>query len=378
MNTIRVLHLSPTDIRYDSRILKELKSIAKMTDYNVCGIGIASDKAAKIYKQEQNFTVITLHLVTGALKIFPRPILYALTMTEMTVRLILNSIRHHPNIVHCHDTMTLPAGVFVKFITGAKLVYDAHELESNKNGQTKILSKATFLIEKRCWPKIDHLITVSNSIISWYEKNIGVKSNSLILNSPMINRVDSVPNKYFHKLYNIPLNKFVFAYLGILGHGRGIDYILETFCSENIESHIVFIGYGELEKKIREISLQRNNIHLHASVPHEDVVSVVKNADIGLCLIENVSLSDYYCLPNKLFEYTFAGIPVLASNFPDIREIVEEYELGKCCDFDHLSIAHAIVGLENNMPKRITTDLTKLGWQAQAEKLVGVYKRLIL
>ena len=46
-----------------------------------------------------------------------------------------------------------------------------------------------------------------------------------------------------------------------------------------------------------------------------------------MCLIQNVSLSDYYCLPNKLFEYCFAEIPVLASNFPDISQTVEKYDL---------------------------------------------------
>jgi len=377
MHTIRVLHLSPTDIRYDSRILKELKSIAKMTDYSVCGIGIASDKATNIFEKEQNFTVITIHLFSSVLKMFPRPIRYAFTMAEMTVRLIWKSLSQRPDIIHCHDTMALPAGILVKLITGAKILYDAHELESNKNGQTRILSKATLAIEKKCWPYVDHLISVSDSILEWYNINLGVKTNTLILNSPIIRSSELKHSKYFHKLYGIETTKLVFVYLGILGNGRGIELILDAFCEEKIESHVVFVGYGELEKTIRDKAKVQSNIHLHEAVPHEDVVSIVKSADVGLCLIENVSLSDYYSLPNKLFEYAFAGLPILTSDFPDLSKLVHRYNLGKVCSLNLRALICIIKEMELYPLERLSADLTELGWQRQAEKLVSAY-RIIL
>lgn len=377
MHTIRVLHLSQTDIRYDSRILKELKSIAKMADYNACGIGIASDKVINNFEHEQNFTLITLHLISDVLKIFPRPIRYALTMTEMTVRFLLKSINQRPNIIHCHDTMALPAGVLVKLITGSKLVYDAHELESNKNAQTKILSRATLFIEKKCWPYVDHFISVSDSIIEWYNINIGFKNNTLILNSPIIQISELKRSKYFHQLYGIETTKLVFIYLGILGTGRGIELILDTFCDGNIESHVVFVGYGELEGKIRDISKLQSNIHLHKAVPHEEVVTLAKSADVGLCLIENVSLSDYYSLPNKLFEYAFAGLPILTSDFPDISKLVNKYNLGLVCTLNLSSVANTIKKIETKPLGRLNSDITELGWQYQAEKLINAYSILL-
>ena len=78
----------------------------------------------------------------------------------------------------------LPIGYFIKRIKKCKLFYDAHELESNKNGQTKFMSWGTLFIEKKIWKSIDLLISVSDSIIKWYEKNLGTIENVLILNSP--------------------------------------------------------------------------------------------------------------------------------------------------------------------------------------------------
>lgn len=373
---MKILHLTHTDTRYDNRILKELGALTEAELYQVTCIGVISDEGASLSKNELNANIITLRLITNLPKWAPRPIRYALMLIELYVRMSILGVKFKPNIVHCHDTMVLPIGVLIKSISKAKLIYDAHELESNKNGQTKILAKVTLFLERICWRRIDHLITVSDSIISWYEKNLGVKSHSLILNSPFISKVDKVADRYFHRLYDIPSDRLVFVYLGILGFGRGVDYIIEAFSQENIKSHVVFIGYGELAAKIKENSIKNNNIHLHPSVPHEQVVQIVKNADVGLCLIENVSLSDFFCLPNKLFEYAFARLPILASDFPDISAVVNKYDLGKVCSIDSKSINQAVHQMELKPPNTITADLIELGWPEQAKRLNNLYVEL--
>lgn len=373
---MNILHLTHSDSRSDNRILKELGALADTGLYNITCIGISSNNGASQSCHKLDAKIISLRLITNLPKWVSRPIRHFLMLTEFYIRLLREGIKVKPNIIHCHDTMVLPVGLIIKIITKAKLIYDAHELESNRNGQTKMLAKVTFFIEKKCWSKIDHFITVSNSIISWYEKEFGVKSNSLILNSPLIRKFNSVPNNYFHNLYSISTDKLVFVYLGILSSGRGIDYILDAFSQGTIESHIVFIGYGEMGSKIKEFSLKYSNIHLHDAVPHEEIVATVKNADVGLCLIENVSLSDFYCLPNKLFEYIFAGLPVLASNFPEISNLVKEHHLGNVCDVNFKSIHAEVSKMEKNHPERIASNLSELGWEKQSEKLRKAYMKL--
>ena len=100
----------------------------------------------------------------------------------------------------------------------------------------------------------------------------------------------------------------------------------------------------------------------------------MRSADYGLCLIERASLSDYYCLPNKLFEYCFARVPVLASAFPDISRVVEQYSLGVCCEPDPASIRAALDQLIKSRAVRVTSDITALSWEAQASRLTAAYR----
>jgi hypothetical protein len=73
---------------------------------------------------------------------------------------------------------------------------------------------------------------------------------------------------------------------------------MNIFKKEDINSHIVFLGYGELRDKMIQESDKYVKIHVHDAVPHEKVIPIAKSADIGLCFIQNISLSDYYCLLN--------------------------------------------------------------------------------
>ena len=376
---INILHLTHTDLRYDNRILKELESLAEIKKYEITAIGVKLDEDAAYAERHIGASISNINLITDILSFMPRPISYFFRLIEMSIRFLLFSFRVKPNIVHCHDTMVLPVGVLIKFFTKAKLIYDAHELESNKNGQSISLSKATLLIERKCWRKIDHLISVSDSIINWYNANLGKKKSTLILNSPIFDKLNSssVKNRYFHDLYKISYDKLVFVYLGYLGQGRSIEQLLNIFSTPNIFSHIVFIGYGELSSLILDHQKNSINIHLHKSIPHDTIVNVVNSADVGFCLIENISLSDYYCLPNKLFEYIFAGVPVIASDFPDITNIVHKYQLGKTCTLDESSIFKAVQEIELNPPGRLMSNFEDLSWYSQSKKLHLLYDSLL-
>lgn len=369
---MRILHLTHTDPKTDNRIIKELIAISRNDTNKVTCLGIHLNEGSTNtnFETKAEIRVITLYF---KIEMIPKPIRHMLMFIELFIRFVSLSISIKPNVIHCHDTLVLPIGVFLSKLFKSKLIYDAHELESDKNGQTKFLSKATLLIEKFSWSSIDHFISVSESIILWYKVKLGEKKSSLILNSPMIEENHYDAANYFHKLYNIPINSLVFVYLGILDKGRGIDFIIDAFSNSAVKSHVVFVGYGAYDKKIKRTSLKTKNIHFHLAVPQEDVVSLVKNADYGLCIIENVSLSDYFCLPNKLFEYIFAGLPVLASEFPDISDLIIKYDLGYTCKINSKSILQEVINIENNPKKNIKNDLSEISWQMQAEKLRNIY-----
>lgn len=379
----QILHISNTDIDGDSRILKELKALGRLPRVQVSVVGVpeANDDGmveldgARYWK---------LRMVSRALKLLPRAIRYCVLLSEFTFKTILVGRRLKPDIVHCHDTFALPAGWFLKRQLGCRLVYDAHELESDKNAQTAILSRATLLIERFCWNRVDLLISVSDSIIDWYMRTLGSKPGILILNSPVIaGGAQACPRPredetYLRERYRIPAESVVFVYVGMLSSGRGIEICLDAFAAGPMEAHVVFVGVGRLQGMIIEYSERYSNIHFHEAVPHDRVVSLVRGADYGLCLIEKTSLSAYYCLPNKLFEYCFARVPVLASDFPEIRRLVQQYSLGVCCAPEAGSVRSALRQLSVRRAGRPSSDLTALSWETQAARLRAAYQQVLL
>lgn len=382
---MRIVHLTHTDIRYDNRILKELESLATVDNYEIFAIGISQDEGAAMNDTALISKKLTiLDLYAKKIKFLPKALRHVLVFVELFFKTFFLLIHVKPRVIHCHDTLVLPIGFLYKVTSrNIKLIYDAHELESDKNGQTRIMSYGTLLIEKITWSKIDFLITVSPSIGEWYEAKFSKKPTEIILNAPKISDVNIVSGitanskkKYFHEIYALQHDTRVFIYLGALVQGRYIEQILRIFSSGIRKSVVVFIGYGELKEMILEYSNKCANIKLHPAVPHDKVVETIKSADIGLCLIENVSLSDYYSLPNKLFEYTFAKKRILASNFPDIKYLVDKFDLGRCCDLNYDSIRHAIESFELDEPSEINTDLYELSWENQHQKLLNIYHNI--
>ena len=374
---ITVLHLSQTDINSDSRILKEISSIAKNT-IKVVGLGVGITPITRLATNE-NITIYSINLLSRKIKYIPSVIKNTLIVVEIIFRMFSKSLQVKPNIIHCHDTPVLPLGIILKMITKSKLIYDAHELESNRNGLSKFAGKLTYYIEKVLWRFIDKLVVVSPSIKSWYVENIGPKDTEIILNSPVFFDSNTRDKNYLRNKFNIPQSSKIFLYVGIFTEGRGIDLVIEAFKKNDLDSHLVFLGYGDLESFLVDTASDSMNIHLHRAVSHESVVEISRSADVGLALIENISLSDFYSLPNKLFEYAFSGIPVLASDFPDISYIVNKYNLGECTDLSSESIYNAIKKFEqSNYDYKIdTSSLHDLTWESQEIKLNLIYQNLI-
>lgn len=380
---VKILHITNTDVFADSRIRKELISLSELTDISIFSIGIPDDNKGGTM-QLDGTQYLKLDIKSRVLRFLPRPICYLIELMEFTTKAVIKGRTINPDVVHCHDTFALPAGWVLKKKIGCQLIYDAHELESQKNGQNAILSFSTLAIEMCCWKQIDFLISVSNSIINWYLMQFGNKPNALILNSPIIAKTRSpsteildTPRTYFHEKYHIPKDHLVFVYLGILGPGRGIEICLNAFAFGPRHTHVIFIGFGPLEALIVNHSRSYNNIHFHPSVPHDQVVPLARNADYGLCLIENASLSDYYSLPNKLFEYCFANLPIVASDFPEIQQFIAQYSSGQCCKPTLDSLRALLSRIGKPHIKTLSYTLSEICWETQANRLLEIYQNLL-
>jgi hypothetical protein len=375
-----IFHISHTDILRDPRILRELKVLKNyFFYYNFFFIGIKKKtKFNNRINSLSNIKNLSVKLITKKIIFIPKFIIYFFNYIEFFLKCIFKIYNKNITIVHCHDFLALPIGYVVKFLFNCKLIYDAHEIESETNNVKYPI--IIFILEKFIWKKIDLFISSSYSHLRWYHKKFGYKKNSIIIfNSPEIsNKIKKGQNSLRKKL-QIPQKELIFLYVGGFQNGRGIKMILETFSNSQIKSNIVFLGYGELESEIIYYSKKYKNIHFLKPVPHDSLVQFIKSANVGLNIIENISVSDFYCLPNKFFEFAFANLFILSSNFPDMKKLIKLYSLGDYIAPINDNLFNKIKFYEKNKNKLILSkkNISSLGWISQSKKLTNSYQIIL-
>jgi glycosyltransferase involved in cell wall biosynthesis len=327
-NTRLNVHLYPSTFRYESRILRETRALIDLG--LVDAIEIVARWEAGLDEFERIDDKRTVWRVRGKLSgLFGDNLIGKLFfILEWWVRVLCGYFRKEIAVINCHSLSVLPIGCMLKWFRQGKLIYDTHELETETRvvaGIRKKLAKAT---EKWGMRWVDELVVVSPSIGAWYESQYPPVKAHTIRNLP--DRVDQQALKTVDLKQKLGIHEteILFVYYGIIAKGRGIELLIDAFQDNDAGGHIVFIGYGPLDRLVMDKAKSIRQVHFHDPVPPQEVLAYAASADIGVALIENVSLSYYYCLPNKLFEYLACGIPVLVSNFPDMSAVVDDYQCG--------------------------------------------------
>ena len=294
------------------------------------------------------------------------------------------------DIVHCHDYHPLPAMLLANLFLRSKfyVIYDAHEYESQKMGLAKTGRLTIQFLEKVSSHFVDGFITVSGSILKKYQNIYSNKPKTLILNCPP--RWNKVSKNLFRKKFKISEKSLIALYQGGFMQGRAIEILAKAFQIIDVKNlDFVFMGYPASTEagrnsfsKIMKISQEFENIHFHESVNSNILHEFTGSADLGFCLIEDLCLSYRFCLPNKFFEYAMAGLPILVSDLPEMRKLVEQYDCGVVCE------SLTPDGIVNGLKKLISRDLVKLGknarkmaedhsWEVQEEKLLRLYDKVL-
>ena len=374
------LHISLTEMRNESRVLKETNSILK---HNITSkIYIASLHAddleeKKIYKDNLILNRFKLRSRNLSKNLFVQVLKYL----EFIYRVTLFYRKKDIKMINIHAIALLPFGVLLKYFYNARLVYDTHELETETNGSNGIRKKLSKLIEKILIKKCDLVFVVSENIADWYMKEYSISRPVVVKNAPKLFK--QINTNYFRENLNIEKDSRIVLYQGILSKGRGVDLLLECFKLRNDDKAvIVFMGYGELENSIKIASNKKNNIFFHPAVAPEIVLIYTSSADIGISFIENTCLSYYFCLPNKLFEYAMAGLPVIVSNMKEMKELVEKYDMGIVVQDDKIksinSAIDKIIGSNiEQMKQNARICAEENSWEKQEIKMINEYKRVL-
>ncbi|GAB4343014.1 MAG: glycosyltransferase [Flammeovirgaceae bacterium] len=228
------------------------------------------------------------------------------------------------------DLDTLLANFLASKIRNKRLIYDSHEYftELPELAHRPRVKKIWHKIEKWIFPKLNFVYTVSHSIAKEYQSQYKVKVSVVrnIPNRPQNNLLlpDYIPDlkkKYREK---------ILLYQGAVNIGRGLEEIIEAMPDLNYQLLILGTGYHipTLKKQV-ELQELTHKVHFLGHIPVSDLPYYTQQAHIGLCLLnKNMGKNYQYALPNKLFEYMYADIPVLATGMPEIENFMNMYHTG--------------------------------------------------
>jgi glycosyltransferase involved in cell wall biosynthesis len=306
------------------------------------------------------------------------PLFYA----EYNIRLFFYLFFSKVNILVANDLDTLPANYLISVLHSRKLVYDAHEYFTEVPELTgrPLVKNIWKKIEQIILPRIAYSYTVSNSIAEVYKKlyNIDMK---VVRNLP-VRSLNSENNT--HSLPEIPVSNFV-IYQGSLNMGRGLELLIDAFGFIN-DIKCVIAGDGDikelLKRRVSEMGLGAKVIFTGKLAP-DDLKTVTERASLGVSIEEPVGLNYYYSLPNKLFDYVQAGIPVLVSDFPEMRQITDSYGIGEILRSRQpkdvaLQIETMVKkDLRSALKEQLTKAASELCWENEEKELLKVYEMLL-
>jgi glycosyltransferase involved in cell wall biosynthesis len=258
---------------------------------------------------------------------------------EFNIRLLFHLIRYKADIYLGNDLDVMPATMLVARLRRKPLVYDSHEYFLGMAGLDKkpLRRSAWKFIESRVFSRLKYMYTVSDSIKNLYRrdyhKKLFVVRNLPLLHpkTPDLTReektwIESIDHK-------IPNNKNLLIFQGAgINESRGAEELVYSMLFlDPTEFHLLIIGGGDVFEKLKQIIDQNHlarKITLLPKVPFTVLDHFTRKASLGLSIDKPSVMNHKYSLPNKLFEYLHAGVPVLASRLTEQERIINQYDVG--------------------------------------------------
>ena len=293
---------------------------------------------------------------------------------EYNLRLFFKLLGLKKEQLLANDLDTLAANYWVSKIQGVKLVYDSHELFPEIPElvhKPKVKQFWTFL-EGWLLPKLKYKYTVCDSIANYYYKKY--QSHFLV--------VKNLPLAKKTTLTQLPFNtdrKKIILYQGALNVGRGLELMINTM--EYLDDcTLVIVGDGDiaetLKKSVEQKQLMQNVIFLGKKTP-EELHTITPNADLGISLEEDLGLNYRFALPNKIFDYIQAEVPILVADLPEMKNVVLNYNVGEIIiERSPKRLAVQIQKmLTKEFHKALSTAKKELIWEHQEEQLLSIFNQ---
>ncbi len=295
---------------------------------------------------------------------------------EYNIRLFFYLLFTKADLICCIDLDTiLPVWMAGKLKT-TKRVYDAHEYFSQ---QKEIISRPRVYsvwrwIEKTFIPRFKNGYTVSQSIAAEFKTIYGV-DYEVIRNVPMLTPISP----------QLPKKEKIILYQGAVNESRGLEFLIPAM--KDIDAKLVIYGEGNFMDQTKNLVTENNlqdKVFLKGMVMPEELDLITQSTCLGINLVENTGLNQYYSLANKFFDYIQNGLPQISMNFPEYKKINNEYEVAILIDnLQAITITDSINKLLNdeNLYTRLRQNCLKareiFNWQNEEKKLITYYHKII-
>ncbi len=292
---------------------------------------------------------------------------------EFNIKLFFILLFSKKNILLSNDLDTLLANYLVSVLQRKKLVYDSHELfpEIPELVNRPFVKSFWSSLEKIILPKLKNTYTVCESIAKFYDARYQTNFKT-IMNLPAKKEIN------VHKFpfdYN---DQKIILYQGAINIGRGLELIIETMQFLN-NCILVIIGDGdifmELQQEVQSKKINDKVYFLGRKSPIE-LHHLTPLADLGISIEEDLGLNYKYALPNKIFDYIQAEVPILVSDLPEMKKVVLDHKVGEIViNRNPQRLANQIEKIfHNNYSKALKTAKEKLIWENQEELLLSIFE----
>ena len=309
------------------------------------------------------------------------PFFYA----EYNVRLFLYLAFSRVDILVANDLDTLPANYLVSVLRRKKIVYDTHEYFCGvpELQDRKLVQAIWRKIEQFIFPRLIYIYTVNISIALLYEEEYGKKID-IVRNVPMRIERDNWPGR---SDLGLPEDKKIILLQGAgININRGAEEALRAVLYLN-NVILLIIGGGDVINTLKMMASEMElgeKVIFKPKMPYDELICYTRLADIGLSLDKDTNINYRYSLPNKLFDYIQAQIPVLCSNLVEVVNVVNTWQIGKIVESHEPKYLASIIRemLENihqiNMwKKNLAKAAEELCWEKEEQMLMGIYGKLI-
>lgn len=238
------------------------------------------------------------------------------------LRLCCYLLVHRADVLLSNDLDTLYANYIASKLKGTKLVYDSHEYFTEVPeliGRPKV-KRFWERIEKRIFPKLKKVYTVNESIAEIYQKKYHVPVE-VVKNVPLFEAyVDASAIREARTI----------IYQGSVNKDRGLEELLQAM-SHLSDVRLVIVGGGDVLEDLKQQAADlkiTDRVTFTGKIPFEELKTFTRRASLGLSLEKGGNLNYELALPNKLFDYLACGIPVLVSALPEMKKVLDSFEVG--------------------------------------------------